>query len=335
MITCSIIIVNYKSAGLVIDCLRTILPGTPDGEIEVIIVDNYSQDDSEHIIRSAFPQVKWIQMDYNSGFARANNAGIRVAKGEAVLLLNPDTLNKDSAVEKCCKHFLASDYVACGVQLLNPDGSPQISGNYFMKGGLNHLLPVPYAGTFLKAIANFLGVKKPNVPNAASTVEVDWINGAFLMTKKAVIEKAGLLDEDFFMYAEEVEWCSRLRKLGKLCIFGDYHVIHLQGATTNEVFQSSGHGYMNIFDRKGFQLLISNLLRVRKQFGVGWFLLHLLVLLVAIPVFFFGLLFSKLLRGPKARYSWKQFAGFCRNTFGVLSYAGRIIRNKPYFYKVV
>lgn len=335
MITCSIIIVNYKSAGLVLDCLRTILPGTPGGEIEVIIVDNYSQDDSENIIRSVFPQVQWIQMDYNSGFARANNAGIRVAKGEAVLLLNPDTLNKDSAVEKCCKHFLASDYVACGVQLLNPDGTPQISGNYFMKGGLNHLLPLPYVGTFLKGIANLAGVKKPNVANAASTVEVDWINGAFLMAKRNIIDQAGLLDEDFFMYAEEAEWCSRLGKFGKLCLFGNYHVIHYQGVTANEVYQTSGRGYMNIFDRKGFQLMISNLLRVRKQFGAGWFLFHLLVLFGTIPVFFIGLLFSKLLRGSKASHSWRQFAGFSRNTFGVLKYAGRIIRNKPYFYKIV
>ncbi len=331
----SIIIVNYKTPQLIIDCLRSIFTFSPDIPSEIIVVDNHSGDNSRELITAKFPSIRWVQQDYNSGFARANNEGIRQAKGDAVLLLNSDTLVKDDAIARCYSQLMASEYVAAGVQLLNADGTPQISGSYFMKGGLNHLLPLPYVGKLLKAIAGFFKVKKPNVPNATGIVEVDWINGAFLMVKRSAFEKAGLMDEDFFLYAEETEWCSRLRKLGKLCLFGNCNVIHLQGATTNEAFNSEGQGYMNIFDKKGFQILISNILRVRKQFGVGWFLLHLFVLLGTIPVFFIGLLLSKIFTGGRARYNWKQFSGFCRNVFGIVKYSGRIIQNKPHFYKVL
>ena len=93
--------------------------------------------------------------------------------------------------------------MACGVQLLNVDRTPQISGNYAMKGGLNYLLPLPFIGNILKFFATILKVKKPNIPEAKDVVEVDWINGVFLMVKKQAIDIAGLMDEDFFLYAEE------------------------------------------------------------------------------------------------------------------------------------
>src|ERR1700691_2959030 len=227
----SIIIVNYKSAGLITECLQTIYAGTNDIIFEVIIVDNDSKDNSKEAILSAYPEVVWIEMNYNSGFARANNEGIRQAKAEIVLLLNADTLIMDKAIEKCYRLFTNSEYVGCGVQLLNNDLSPQISGNYFVKGGMNYLLPLPYLGNFVRRLGVLFNVKKPNVPNADSTIEVDWVNGAFLMVKRPAIEKSGLLDEDFFLYAEETEWCSRLKKAGRLCVFGEVNIIHLQGET--------------------------------------------------------------------------------------------------------
>ncbi len=85
-------------------------------------------------------------MGYNAGFARANNAGIKQATGDVVLLLNPDTIIIDDCIYKCLQRFNNDDAVASSVQLVNADGSPQITGNYFMKGGLNHLLPLPYIG---------------------------------------------------------------------------------------------------------------------------------------------------------------------------------------------
>jgi GT2 family glycosyltransferase len=329
----SIIIVNYKTPALVVDCLRTVYDQAGDCSFEVIVVDNASGDDSRAVVLGAFPSVRWIQMSYNAGFARANNEAIRQSYGRAVLLLNSDTLIEEGAIDGCCRALMASTYVAAGVQLLNVDRTPQISGNYFMKGGLNYLLPLPYLGSLVKWAGNLFNVARPNVPDARSTVEVDWVNGAFLMVKKEAIDRAGLMDEDFFLYAEEIEWCGRLRRLGKLCIYGQYHVVHLQGSSTNDAFGSSGKGYYNLYDRKGLQIMLSNFVRIRKQFGVGWFLAQLLFYVLEIPVFAVGILLSRMTR--KDQFSWSQFRRYCKNVGIVISKSLIIIRNKPYFYKVL
>jgi hypothetical protein len=329
----SIIIVNYYSIQLLKDCIRSIYQFTNSLSFEIIIVDNGSSEKDQNEIQKSFPNVRWIQMGYNAGFARANNEGIRQAKGEAVLLLNPDVLVRDNAIGYCFQSFSASDFVACGVQLLNPDGSPQISGNYAMKGGLNYLLPLPYLGDFLKSIATAFKVNKPHADIVKEVVEVDWINGAFLMVKKTGIEKAGLMDEDFFLYAEETEWCSRLKRVGALCIFGQFQVIHLQGETANETFQSTGKGYYNLYDRKGLQIMVSNFVRIRKEFGIGWFLIQLVFYIIEVPVFFLGMIFEKL--AGKRKFSYKQFTGFFRNIIHLLKLTPTIIKNKPHFYKVL
>src|SRR4029078_13355848 len=119
------------------------------------------------------------------GFARANNAGIKEARNNIVLLLNPDTIIIDDCLDKCLQKFITDTAIACSVQLINPDGSPQITGNYFMKGGLNHLLPLPYLGKILREIAFLFRAKKTSVLQANNEQEVDWINGAFLMVKKS------------------------------------------------------------------------------------------------------------------------------------------------------
>lgn len=329
----SIVIVNYKTPQLSIDCLTEIYKDAAAEAFEIIEVDNDSGDNSRIRITTAFPQIKWIQLDSNTGFSRANNAGMRIATGDAILLLNTDTLPRGKDIDTCYRRLMDSDYVACGVQLLNADGSHQISGNYVMKGGLNYLLPLPYLGAFVKWLGNLVKVEKPHVPDKVGTVEVDWINGAFLMVKRAAIDKAGMMDEDFFLYAEESEWCGRLKKYGKIGLYGDLEVIHLQGVSANELYGSKDKGYTNIYDRKGLQLMLSNFVRIRKQFGVGWFLVQLLFYLTDIPVFFVLLFFSRLL--GKGRYSWKQFVQYCRNVIIVLGKSPTIIRNKPYFYKVI
>jgi GT2 family glycosyltransferase len=331
----SIIIVNYKTPQLLLDCIRSIYQ-FDTSSFEFIVVDNFSNDNTEALLKEHFSDVIFVQMGYNAGFARANNAGIKMAKGAAYLLLNSDTIVVGDAINiSLQKLLMADDYAGCGVQLLNSDGSPQISGNYIMTGGLNNLLPLPYVGNMLKAVATAFSVKKPHVPNATGIVDVDWINGAYLMVKRSVVDKAGLLDEDFFLYAEESEWCSRLKKYGKLCIYGDDHVIHLQGQSANDAFDSGSIGYANIFDKKGLQILLSNFVRIRKEFGVGWFLCHLFFYIITVPIFFVGLLFSKMIYGPKTRYSFLQFRGFARNLASLLSYTPRIISNRPYFYKVL
>ena len=329
----SIIIINYKSCQLVIDCIHSIYNQHSSFSFEIIVVDNNSEDGSKEKITNLFPSVIWIDIGYNSGFARANNAGIKKATGNTVLLLNADTLIENNAIEKCYFLLKDSEYTACGIQLLNIDRTYQISGNYAMKGGLNYLLPLPFTGNILKIFAGMFKVKKPNVPEAKGIVEVDWINGAFLMVKKTAIQTAGLMDEDFFLYAEEAEWCSRLKKKGKLCIYGDIKIIHLQGKTSNEAFGSSGKGYFNLFDKKGLQIMLSNLVRIRKEFNVGWFLFMLLAYVIEIPVFFIGYLFSKLFFAKK--YTLKQVKSYASNILYILKLTPKIIRNQPYFYKAL
>ena len=329
----SIIIINYKSAHLLIDCLTSIYKDPVAYGFEIIIVDNDSGDDSRQRITTAFPQVRWVQLENNAGFSRGNNAGMRKATGDTMLLLNPDTLPRGKDIDECYRRLGHSEYVACGVQLLNADGSHQISGNYVMKGGLNYLLPVPYLGSFVKWLGGLARVEKPHVPDKVGAIDVDWINGAFLMVKKTAIDKAGMMDEDFFLYAEESEWCGRLKKTGRICLYGDLEVVHLQGMTSDLVYGPSGKGYVNIFDRRGRQVMLSNFVRIRKQFGAGWFLFQLLCYISDIPIFFTGQLLSRLF--GKTRYSWTQFRQYCGNIGVVISKTPAIIRNKPYFYKVI
>ncbi len=331
----SIIIVNYKTPQLLLNCIRSIYQSGTSG-FEIIVVDNFSNDNTEILLKEHFTDVLFLQMGYNAGFARANNAAIKIARGDVYLLLNSDTIVVGDAINSSLQKLVKADgYVSCGVQLLNPDNSPQISGNYLMKGGVNNLLPLPYVGKILKAIATLLNIKKPHVPNATGVVDVDWINGAYLMVKRPVVDKAGLLDEDFFLYAEEAEWCSRLKKYGKLCIYGEDHVIHLQGQSSNDAFDSDSTGYTNIFDRKGLQILLSNFVRIRKEFGTAWFFFHLFFYIITVPFFFVVLLFSKMLYASKARYSFLQFRGFTANVASLVSYMPRIVSNRPYFYKVL
>ena len=126
----SVIIVNYRSASLIGECIASATQFESARNFEWIIVDNDSADDSKETILSRFPFVKWIAMDYNAGFARANNEGIRQSNGSVVLLLNPDTIILNDAIDKCFKRFMQSGYVAGSVQLLNADRTPQITGSF-------------------------------------------------------------------------------------------------------------------------------------------------------------------------------------------------------------
>jgi GT2 family glycosyltransferase len=331
----SIIIINYKSVDLIRDCLASIYASKLSVSFEIIIVNNDEAFDKYNPLLPDFPELRWINMGYNAGFARANNQGIRQARAEVILLLNPDTIVPENALDRCFQQFAGSEYVACGVQLLNEDSTPQISGNYFVPGGLNYLLPLPYIGKLIRALGNFFSIKAPHVADSRELVEVDWINGAFLMVKQAVIRKVGLMDEDFFLYSEEAEWCARLKKTGKLCIFGNVKVFHLQGISSNEAFSSAGKGYYNLLDKKGKQIILSNLVRIRKQYGLWWFLFILLMYSLTIPVFFTGLLLSGFFPKSDRLYHFSDFEGFCRNVAYLWSKTTKIILNKPYFYKAL
>lgn len=331
----SIIIVNYRSAAYILNCIRSAVQFDSANNFEWLVVDNDSKDNSKDQICSQFPFVKWIDMGYNAGFARANNEGIRQSSGDVYLLLNPDTLILNNAIENSFLKLIASNNIACGVQLLYEDHSIQISGSYFMKGGINHLLPIPYWGNFLKIIAKALNTQKPGVEQVSEEVKVDWISGAYLMVKKESVQKAGLMDEDFFLYAEEVEWCSRLGKLGNLVLYGSIQIIHLLGESIKDSTGTDDKTYANLFDKKGLQLIVSNHVRIRKQYGVGWFLFQLLNYSVGVVVFFIGSLIDHLVHLKNPFTDWKKVIGLAKNVAILWGLSITIIRNQPHFYKML
>jgi GT2 family glycosyltransferase len=331
----SIIIVNYKSAQLVLDCITSVYEQTKEISFEIILVDNNSGDNCEQLISAQYPQVKWLQTGYNAGFARANNAGIRIANGNAILLLNSDTIILNGALDKTIALFKNDTVIGCGVQLLNTDGSHQISGAHFVTGGLNYLLPLPYLGKLIRTLGYTLKARVPSITQVTNRQEVDWVVGAFLLAKKTAIDKAGLLDEDFFMYAEEIEWCSRLRKQGKIVLYSQPQVIHIGGATSNTVYNTTeADNSKNLWNRKGRQIMLSMFVRTRKQYGIGWYLFSLLVFIWGIPIFAIGLLIEKTIKGANAKYQWRNVIDYSNNVWCLIQHTPKIIANKPYFYNV-
>ena len=175
----SIIIVNYLSSHLIVDAIASVYLHTRRTAFEIIVVDNSSDKEGKELILNRYPDVKWIDMGYNAGFSRANNKGMAAASGNVYLLLNPDTLAIDNSIETCYEQLRSSAYVAAGVQLLDEKREPQISGSFFMKGGLNHLLPLPYWGGLLRWIGYQAKTKVPNVQKAKSMEDIESINLLF------------------------------------------------------------------------------------------------------------------------------------------------------------
>jgi GT2 family glycosyltransferase len=270
--TVSIIIVNYKSAQLTINCIDSIKKFTKGVSFEVVVVDNDSQDDSEQIIKIAHPDIVWVQTGYNAGFSRGNNAGFKVAKGEFILLLNADTLLFEDTISLTVNRLEQNKNIAviAGLQV-NPDMSPMYyyrNRNDFRK----FLYVVP--NRFEKILDKFF----PQ-PNFSDPNQAELPCGAYMMLSRETLEKAGAMDEDFFMYAEDFEWASRLRKVGKLCYFDDIKFIHLEKPSP---FRRTNISPINRF---GTQMQVSNLLWIRKEYGVGAYLL-LIFHYVTLALFF-------------------------------------------------
>ncbi|MEY4334658.1 MAG: hypothetical protein RJA92_1472 [Bacteroidota bacterium] len=270
----SVVIVNYHSTPWLNKLFASVEQLYASENIEWIVVNNASNPGDQQTLQQQFSFINWLEMGYNAGFARACNKGIAASKGDTVLLLNPDTYFTDNSLVTCYNNLISSNAVACGVQLYTPEGLPQYSASHYMRGGLNYLLKIPIWGSILKKIAKSAHVAKPSLDKASGTQQVDWISGAFLMAKKDVIDKAGMLDESFFLYGEEVEWCYRLGKIGSLELYGNLSVVHLEGVNISNASGSVVNDYNHVFDKKGLQLMVSNHLLVRKVFGLGWCLFH-------------------------------------------------------------
>jgi N-acetylglucosaminyl-diphospho-decaprenol L-rhamnosyltransferase len=217
----SIIIVNWNTRDLLDQCLRSIYGTSQDLIFETLVVDNGSADDSLAMVRQHFPQVRLVENQANVGFARANNQGIRLSRGRYVLLLNSDTIVLPHALKEMVRFADACpDAGIVGCKLLNGDGSLQESWASFP--------------TFWSEVLGRNFRARRLVGKMLLTYEVDWVGGACLLARRAAIDEVGLLDESYFMYSEETDWCFRMTQQGwKVYYLPDVEVVHLGGGSAS------------------------------------------------------------------------------------------------------
>lgn len=228
----SIIIVNYNTCELTTQVLDSVYSNTRGLEFEVFVVDNASSDESVKNIRMRYPQVRIIENDTNLGFAAANNQAIAVASGQYILLLNSDTIVHNDCLPGCVEYLNQHpDTGALGCRVVLSDGqldhackrgfpTPQASLFYFLK--LHRLFPH----------SRYFGQYTLNHISEDNISEVDALTGAFMMVRKETIADIGLLDDTFFMYGEDLDWCYRIKAAGwKIIYYPEATIIHLKGGS--------------------------------------------------------------------------------------------------------
>ncbi len=209
----SVVIPNYNTRDLLAACLRSLFATGNGLRVEVIVVDNASGDGSAAMVSAQFPQVRLVQNRENMGFARAVNQGLKLARGEFLLLLNSDTELWPGALQHCVE-FLNERPEAgvVGCRLLNPDGTVQPSCESFM-----NLAGVVWEALLLDKLfpqSRLFGRMHLTYFTHDRVARVDYVKGAFLMTRRRTLEDVGLLDERFFFYGEEMDWCYRAARKG-------------------------------------------------------------------------------------------------------------------------
>jgi GT2 family glycosyltransferase len=230
----SVIIVNYNVKYFLEQCLDSVYLAVKDIAAEIIIVDNRSSDGSAEYIKSRFPNVIYIENQENVGFARANNQAIAQAQGEYILLLNPDTVIGENALTNVCRFMDENPQAgALGVKMLDgygrflaesKRGFPSPWNSFCKITGLSKLFPYSkrFGGYHLKYL------------DKDSVHSVDILAGAFMMVRKAAIEKAGSLDEHFFMYGEDIDWSYRITCSGYTNYYFPEPIIHYKGESTKK-----------------------------------------------------------------------------------------------------
>src|SRR3989344_2170440 len=231
----SVVIVNWNTKKLLENCLISIFKFTKNLSFEVIVVDNNSHDASSQMVAKKFPQVKLIKNQENLGYAKANNQGIRLAKGKYILLLNSDTYLVENSFKKLAN--LAGSLKnlgALGPLLLNPDKSIQQSVGFFP-----HLPQIIWWMSFIDDLPGGTFLKPYHVDHDSfykNQHEVDWITGAAFLIPKKVVGKIGMLDEKIFMYGEDFEWCFRIKKAGfKVYFSPSAKIVHIGGGSVNKI----------------------------------------------------------------------------------------------------
>jgi len=208
----SIIIVNWNARAMLADCLGTVLDGLDPRLDEVIVVDNGSADGSADTIARAFPTVRLIRNADNRGFAAANNQALAVARGRYVLLLNNDTLVHGDVMSRSCRYLdTHPDTAVMGCRVLNRDGSLQPTCSQYPS--LVNLLLLT-SGLWRLRWPRFLGRFQLSDWERDSERDVDTVSGCYMLVRKSAIREVGVLDERFFFFGEETDWCKRFRDAG-------------------------------------------------------------------------------------------------------------------------
>lgn len=264
----SIIIVNYNVKEFLEQCLISVQKALKGISAEVLVIDNSSSDGSAEMLRQKFPDVQLTVNPKNVGFAKASNQGLQIAGGQFIALLNPDTLVQEDTFSKMLEFF--SDRPKTGVlgcKILNPDGSLQLACRrsfpkpwiaFTKLSGLSYLFPK----------SKLFGKYNLTYLDPDDSHEVDAISGSFMMIRCEVLEDVGDLDESFFMYGEDLDWCFRAREKGwKVVYFPGTQIVHFKGESSKRAqFDSLKQFYiaMELFVKKHFK---------RKYFFMPYWLL--------------------------------------------------------------
>jgi len=237
----SIIIVNYRTYDLTKQTIGSIITKKHSFSYKIYMVDNASQDGSLEKLQEDFSKeaddglIKFITNKENKGFAFANNVAIKQASSKYVLLLNSDTIIMDNCLEECINYMEADKHIgALGCKVVLPDGTldkackrsfPDVNVSLYRMTGLSHLFP--RSERFGKYNLTYLDENE--------IYEVDCLVGAFMMVRSAAIDQIGLLDETFFMYGEDIDWCYRIKSTGwKVVYYGPAKIIHYKGGSTKK-----------------------------------------------------------------------------------------------------
>jgi len=229
----SVVIVSYNTRELLNDCLKSVTVASKDLDVEVFVVDNNSADNTAEMVKKVFPRVKLFANEKNLGFSKANNQAIKKARGEYVLILNPDTKVLPDTFTKMISFMEANPAVGvatCRVEF--PSGKLDVD--------CRRHFPTPWrAFTYFSGLSKlFKGSKifdQYNYGYQPDTKEqaIDACVGAFMIIPRAAIEKVGMFDEQFFFYGEDLDWCYRFREHGYQIIYTPItKIVHYKGASS-------------------------------------------------------------------------------------------------------
>ncbi len=248
----SIIIVSYNTQKLLEDCIRSV-ERQVKSSYEILVVDNNSLDESVKMLKLKFENVLLIENKKNVGFAAANNQAIKIANGEYILLLNSDTyLESDSITPSISKLQKNPNIGVLSCKLKNKDGSLQPTGGYFPTPArlflwMSFFDDVPGVSLFIKSF-------HPRENYYREDRSLDWVTGAFFLFPKSITKVVGLLDEDYFMYTEEMDFCYKVKKSGmQVQYIHTPSIVHLgRASSTNEFAIVSEISHIQLFYQKHF-----------------------------------------------------------------------------------